>query len=98
MDTEQLAVRLQETTDRSLRNEGRIKELETEHKALQQMATSVAVMAERMQTMNNSVDALSNKVDALEQKPGKRWEAVVDKIIWAVLAAVIAFFLGRVGL
>lgn len=30
MDMEQLAVKLQETTDRSVRNEGRIKKLEAE--------------------------------------------------------------------
>lgn len=98
MDNEQLAIKLQETTDRSLRNEGRIKKLEGEHETLQQLATSVAVMAEQLKTMNSNVNNLTNKVDELEGKPGKRWDAVVDKIIWAVLAAVIAFMLGRIGL
>lgn len=98
MDNEQIALKLQETTDRSLRNEGRIKKLEGEHEALQQLATSVAVMAEQMKTMNTSVDKLTSKVDALEEKPAKRWDAVVDKIVWAVLAALIAFLLGRIGL
>ena len=98
MDNEQIALKLQETTDRSLRNEGRIKKLEGEHEALQQLATSVAVMAEQMKTMNTSVDKLTSKVDELEEKPAKRWDAVVDKIVWAVLAALIAFLLGRIGL
>ena len=98
MDNEQLAIKLQETTDRSLRNEGRIKKLEGEHETLQQLATSVAVMAEQMKTMNNSVNSLACKVEHLEEKPGKRWDAAVDKIIWAILAAAVAFFLGRIGL
>ena len=98
MDNEQIALKLQETTDRSLRNEGRIKKLEGEHEALQQLATSVAVMAEQMKTMNTSVDKLTTKVDELEEKPAKRWDAVVDKVVWAVLAAVITFLLGRIGL
>ena len=51
-----------------------------------------------METMNGSVEALSGKVDTLESKPGKRWDAIVDKAVWAVLAAVIAFLLGRIGL
>lgn len=46
----------------------------------------------------DTLEALSQKVADLEAKPGKRWEGIVDKSIWAVLAAVIAFFLGRVGL
>ena len=98
MDNEQLAIKLQETTDRSLRNEGRIKKLEGEHETLQQLATSVAVLAEQIKTMNISVNTLTGKVEHLEEKPGKRWDAVVDKIVWAVLAAVVAFLLGRIGL
>ena len=98
MDNEQLAIKLQETTDRSLRNEGRIKKLEGEHETLQQLATAVAVMAEQLKTMNTNVNYLTNKVDKLEEKPAKRWDSIVDKVIWAVLAAVIAFVLGRIGL
>lgn len=98
MDIEQIALNLQETKDRSIRNEGRIKKLEGEHETLQQLATSVAVMAEQMKTMNSNVNSLACKVEHLEEKPGKRWDAIVDKVIWAVLAAVIAFLLGRIGL
>lgn len=98
MTTEEIALKLQETTDRSIRNEGRIKKLEGEHDVLQSLATSVAVMAEQIKTMNGSVQTLTGKVDKLEEKPGKRWESIVDKIVWAVLAAVIAFLLGRIGL
>lgn len=84
--------------DRCARNEGRIKELEKEHSALHQLATSVAVMAEQMKTMTGSVDALDKKVDALEKKPAKRWDAIVDKAVWALLSAGIAFLLGKMGI
>ena len=90
--------RLTQVEDRSLRNEGRIKKLEAEHSVLQQLATSVAVMAEQMKTMTGSVDTLNKKVDDLEKKPARRWDAIVDKAVWAFLAAGIAFLLGRNGL
>lgn len=93
MDIEQIALKLQETTDRSERNEGRIKKLENEHEALHQLATSVAVMAEKMDTMNKSVDALASKVDEMESKPAKRWESIVDKLIWLVAGAFAAWVL-----
>lgn len=98
MELEQLAVKLQQTDDRSLRNEGRIKKLERETGALHELATSMAVMAEKQGAISDNVDRLNDKVDAIEEKPGKRWDAIVDKVIWAVLAAVIAFILGRIGL
>lgn len=91
MDMEQIVVKLQETTDRSTRNEGRIKKLEAENDVLHELATSVAVMAEQLKNMNTSVDTLSSKVDDLEKKPGKRWDGLVDKAVWAVSGAVIAW-------
>ncbi len=98
MDNEQLALKLQETTDRSVRNEGRIKKLESEHEATHKLATSVAVLAEQMKTMNANVTTLTNKVEDLEEKPGKRWEAMVDRIIWAVVAAIVAYTLAKIGI
>lgn len=98
MDTEQLALRLQETVDRSLRNEGRIKKLESEHEALHDLVTSVAVMAEQMKNMNTNVSTLTEKVDKLEEKPGKRWDSLVDKVILTIAAAIAGFVLAHFGL
>lgn len=98
MDNEQYAIKLQETIDRSLRNEGRIKKLETEHEVLHELATSVAVMAQRMETMNQNVTTLTNKVEEIEKKPAKRFDDIVDKIMWAVLGAFVAFILKGIGL
>lgn len=98
MDNEQLALRLQETTDRSIRNEGRIKKLEGESDVLHQLATSVAVMAEQLKTMNASVSTLTQEVEELQEKPAKRWDGLVDKIVWSIAAALIGFVLAQVGL
>ena len=98
MNIEDLAVKLQETTDRSTRNEGRIKKLEGENAVLHQLATSVAVMAEQMKTMNQSVSTLTTEVEELRDKPGKRWDSLIDKIIWAVAGAVLAYVLASIGL
>ena len=97
MDSEQLALKLQETTDRSLRNEGRIKKLESEHEVLQQLVTSVAVMAEQMKNLNTNVSTLAGKVDTLEEKPGKRWDSLVDKVLLTVAAALVGFILAQIG-
>lgn len=98
MDNEKLALKLQETIDRSLRNEGRIKKLESEHDVLQKLATSVAVMAEQIKNMNGSISTLTGEVEELKEKPGKRWENLADKILWAIVAALIGFVLAKIGL
>lgn len=98
MTIEDLAVKLQETTDLSKRNEGRIKKLEGESSVQHQLATSVAVMAEQMKNLNTSVVNLSTEVEELKEKPGKRWDSLIDKIIWAVAGAVLTYVLAKMGL
>lgn len=98
MDIEHIALKLQETTDRSTRNEGRIKKLEGENAVLHQLATSVAVMAEQLKTMNASVSTLTNEVEELKEKPAKRWDGFVDKIVWAIAAAALSLVFAKFGM
>jgi len=67
--------------------------------------TTVAVIEERLNQIKEDTEeikmALQAEKDAVQElrdKPGKRWEALVEKALWAVCAAVIAFLLGRLGL
>lgn len=53
---------------------------------------------EKLDGLARRHDELTQKLSDLEAKPGRRWDALVEKGLWAVCAAVIAFFLGRVGL
>lgn len=97
--------RLTEVEQRSKSNMHRLDKLEKDHDVLHSMAASLEVMAneQKHQTqtitdVKTDVGRLEGKVDVLESKPAKRWDGIVDKIIWAVVGAVIVFLLGRVGL
>ena len=83
--------RLTEVESKAARNEGRIRKLESEHEALNKLATSVAVMAERQDTMNHNVEALSEKVDSIESKPAERWEKLISAVVGALAGAFIAW-------
>lgn len=98
MDIEQILIKLQEVADRGVRNEGRIKKLESENAVLHQLATSVAVMAEQMKTMNQNVTTLKSEVAEIKEKPAKRWEAIVTNVICGVVGAVLAYLLAKLGL
>ena len=41
---------------------------------------------------------VESKVDVLEQKPAKRWDGLVDKIIWAAAAWVLGYIVSQIGL
>lgn len=90
--------RLAETESRSKSNMKRLDELSQQIDAVNNIATSVAVMAEQIKTMNENLQTLTGKVAALEAEPGKRWKFVVEKIIYVVVAAVAGFVLAKVGL
>lgn len=91
--------RLTVVEDRSLRNEGRIKKLEAEQADLRDLTTSVAVLAKQMESMTKSMDSMVDKVGALEAKPAKRWDGLMDKLLFLVAGAFIAWLLtGAAGL
>ena len=98
MTIDEVALKLQETTDRSVRNEGRIKKLEGEHTVLQSLATSVAVMAEQIKTMNGSISRLTGEVEEIKEKPGKRWESIAEKALTVIVGAVVGYVLAQIGL
>lgn len=53
---------------------------------------------EQLRTMDENIKKVLATQEACTLKPGKRWDAIVDKAIWAVLAAVITFILAKFGL
>lgn len=52
----------------------------------------------QLSTMNQNIDKVIAWQEQQQTKPAKRLDAIVDKLVWAVLAAVAAFILGRMGL
>lgn len=91
MTTEDIAVKLQETADRSLRNEGRIKKLEQDQKALLDLTASVRELANEQGNMKDDIGEIKADVKALTGASGKRWDALVDKLLFAAAGAVIAW-------
>lgn len=90
--------RLTAVEERSKSNTKRLNKLEQTTAVIHRIASSVERLADKQETVAESVERLDGKVTALEQKPAKRWESLAEKVIWAVVAAVIAFLLGRLGL
>ena len=91
MTSDEMTERLVEVEQRSKSNMHRLDAVEKNQEALNSIATSVAVMAEQQKNISDKVDTIDAKVDTLESKPGKRWESLVDKSVWAAAGAVIAW-------
>ena len=99
MDPAELAVSLERVDQRAKSNTHRIEDLETRQDSLEKLVTSVEVLATRQETVENDVKEIKTDVKALTEKPGKRWEGIVDKALWAVVGALVAWILaGATGI
>lgn len=78
--------------------ETKVEALEGRQDNLDKLVTTVSALAVREERMESDVKEIKADVKSLTEKPGKRYDGLVDKAVWAVMAAVIAFLLGRIGL
>ena len=90
--------RLTQVEQRCKSNTYRLEKLEESTEAINRLATSMEVMVNKQEQVAETVEKLDSKVTALEEKPRKRVDGLVDKIIWAICGAVITFLLARLGL
>jgi hypothetical protein len=90
--------RLAACEERAKSNSHRIDKLEESTYVLNQLAKNMGIMAEKQKQMVDSVEKLDGKVTALEQKPAKRWDSLISKIILTLTAAFLAYLLSKIGL
>lgn len=90
--------RLTEVEERSKSNTHRLDELEKRQDNLDDLVSTVKVLAVREETVENDVKEIKADVKNLTSKPAERWDSLVDKIIWAVAGAVLAYILAQIGL
>lgn len=98
MDEKDIEHRLTEVEERSKSNTHRIDEMERRQDNLDDLVSTVKVLVHREEVVENDVKEIKSDVKALSSKSGQKWDNFVDRIIWAVAAAVVAFILGRMGI
>ena len=98
MSEQEIAVKLAEVDQRSRSNTHRLEQVEKKLEDNEQLLTNVALIAQKQNTLESDVQEIKSDVKMLTAKPGKRWESVVEKIILALVAAVVTYLLAHVGL
>ena len=98
MDDVELMTKLTEVDQRAKSNTHRLEKVEERQDNLEALVTSVATLATEQEHIKEDVTEIKEDVKCLTSRSGKRWDELVDKIIWAVAAAVIGYFLARLGI
>ena len=63
----------------------------TVYEALHKVELSIVEMSGRITTMEGSMERIAQSVNELKEKPAKRWDGIVDKIITAIVTAFITY-------
>ena len=53
---------------------------------------------EKLTDVTSKLSDISKRLAALELKPAKKWDSVVEKVVWALIAAVLTLALTKIGL
>lgn len=90
--------RLTTLEDQTKTNTSDISDLKKRQDNLDDLVTTVKVLAVREEAVESDVKEIKSDVKSLTEKPAKRWDGLVDKIILTIAAAVVGFFLAQFGM
>lgn len=90
--------RLTEVESRSKSNTHRIDDMERRQDNLDDLVSTVKVLVHREETVENDVKEIKSDMKILTGKSGKMWESIVKKVVLAIVAAVVGFFLAQIGI
>lgn len=90
--------RLTETEQRSKSNTRRLDGVEKWQADFGELIGTVKVLATKEAQVEADVKEIKNDVKTLAEKPGKRWEGVVDKFLFAVVGALVTFLMAKLGI
>lgn len=98
VDELELERRITALEDRSKSNQKRLDKLERLQKTLTELVQSVATIAQKQADMDGDMKEVKADVKLLAEKPAKRWDAVVEKVLLTITAAIIGWVLWRLGI
>ncbi len=77
------------------RQNSRLKIVESKVEDISSLTQSVASLAQSVEQMAKAQEKQGARLEALEQKPAKKWESIVEKIIVGFVSAAVAFVAGQ---
>lgn len=98
MDVEEIVREHQLIFDLAKSNKKRIDTLEEEQKELRELTKAVTEMAVEQKNMRGDLAEMKNDVKQIKEKPARRWDAMAEKVLNLITAAVVAWMLGKIGL
>lgn len=93
-----MEVKLQEVMDLAKSNKHRINKLEEQAERQDELIKAVAVMAEKQSEMDKNLGEIKNDIKVIKDKPGRRWDSVIEKILLCIVTGIVGYIFVKLGL
>lgn len=97
MDSEEIVRRLQANQDLSVRNQARIEKLEKGQEEFRDLVSAVNGMVVEQKNIRNDLTEMKSDVKQIKEKPAKRWDSAIDKILTLIISGVVLYILAQLG-
>ena len=88
----------QEIRDIALSNRQRIEKLEGDYEILRNLTTSVEKIATKQDSMEKDMGELKADVKNIAEKPARRWESIVEKVLLTAIGIIVAYLFAQIGI
>ena len=98
MQNEDIIKNLAETSARSKSNQHRLDRVEKRQSELGELVASVSAIATEQTAMRDNISEIKTDIKEIKEKPSRRWDAVVDKVVMTFLGGVLLYIMSKIGL
>lgn len=89
--------RLTAAESKAEHNSHRLDVIEKRQNNLEELVGTVKALAVREENMENDVKEIKRDVKELTGKSGRRWDAIVDKVLLTIVGAILLFIMAKLG-
>ena len=72
--------------------------MEKRQDSLDDLVSTVKVLADREKRVENDVSEIKDDVKEMKERPTKRLDGIVDKIIYTIIGGIVGYILIKLGL
>ena len=93
MNQDEMSEKLIEVDQRSKSNKHRLDKMEERQDNLEQLTSAFTKMETEQSYIKKDVGEIKADVKTLAEKPAKRWDSIIERVITVVVGAVVGYLL-----
>lgn len=97
MDEIEIVKELADHGNRLTTHDHEIRDLKQRQDKVDDMVRAVTILGSKQEIMEGDVKEIKEDVKSIKEKPGKRWDGVVEKMIFGTVGILIGWLLKQVG-